>query len=84
MLNSNGIIHIKWQGLDSPSSSISETFRQRLTDFVHQKVKRLLPEIEKENGYFDITDADNPEQLSITPKNFSPELTKKILRHFSE
>ena len=78
------MILIKWQGLDQPTPEIPDSFRKRLEAFVFEKVHPLLTEIEKENGYFDITDANNPSQLAITPKNFSPELTKKILRRFSE
>ena len=77
------MIRIKWQGLDQPPPSVSENFRQNLTNFILEKVETLGREIATEDGYFDITDADNPAQLSITPKGFSPELTKKILRQFA-
>ena len=78
------MINIKWQGQDDPPASISRDFRQRLTHFIHQKVESFLPEISQEHGYFDITDADDPAQLSIIPKEFSPDLTKNILRKFAE
>ncbi len=78
------MIRIKWQGLHDPPATVSATFRQRLTNFIQQKIENVLPEIDQENGYFDITDADDPAQLSITPKEFSPELTKKILSRFAE
>ena len=78
------MIRITWQGQDAPPLMVSESFRERLTNFILQKVAGLMSEIDQEQGSFDITDADNPEQLSITPKNFSPHLTKKILRQFSE
>ena len=77
------MIRITWQGLDHPPVTVSETLRQRLTTFILQKVESILPEIKEENGYFDITDADDPAQLSITPKEFSPGLTKKILSQFA-
>ncbi|HUR11348.1 MAG TPA: hypothetical protein VM012_08260 [Flavitalea sp.] len=78
------MINIKWNGLDSPDESITPSFRQKLILFINDKVKDLQADMGNENGFFDVTDADNPAQLSIVPKNFSPELTKRILRKFSE
>jgi hypothetical protein len=78
------MIRIKWKGQDEPPPAVSKTLRERLTVFIHDKVEGLNSELEREYGYFDITDADNPAQLSIIPKGFSPVLTKKILRKFAE
>ena len=78
------MLTIKWQGSDSPDEKISNDYRESLISFIKDKVKDLLDEIQLEKGYFDISDADNPSQLSIVPKNFSTELTRKILRKFSE
>jgi hypothetical protein len=77
------MVRIKWHGQSEPAPGVSQAFQDQLASFIQDKVMPLKDEIDRENGFFDISDADNPSQLSIVPKEFSPELTKKILNSFA-